>query len=353
VGTAGVTITGAGNYSGSLETSFEIIPIDTSGPSPEQISAHSGKDQQATVGTALADTVSVLVSDRYSNPVAGVEVTFRITAGGGEFPGGAADTVMVTNKDGIADSPAWTLGTKAGEQTLRAEAGELPAVDFTATAVAEANSGDITTIEAAQGKVEPHTTEVSLSAFLIDRYENPIIDTEVTFELVTAPSGASGMAFRADSSGSRKAKGARQEVGTDRFTISTDTAGKAEVLFTVGDRSGEYLVEATAAGIGVISFDITAYSNGFKINQNYPNPFRGVTTVPVDIESESQVRMEVFDVSGRRVKTLYDGRLQPGWHRIEFDGRDLPSDVYWVRMVARSEDGTSYTGTISLTLVNQ
>ncbi|MFD2531804.1 hypothetical protein ACFSVN_05040, partial [Gracilimonas halophila] len=190
VGTAGVTITGTGNYSGSLETSFEIIPIDTSGPSPEQISAHSGEDQQATVGTALADTVSVFVSDRYSNPVAGAEVTFVITAGGGEFPGGAADTVMVTNKDGIAASPAWTLGPAPGENRLEAVVESLSGspVVFTATAL----TGTAEQMTAHSGEDQQATVGTALadtvSVFVSDRYSNPVAGAEVTFR-ITAGGG--------------------------------------------------------------------------------------------------------------------------------------------------------------------
>ncbi len=64
----------------------------------------------------------------------------------------------------------------------------------------------------------------------------------------------------------------------------------------------------------------------FSLSQNYPNPFNPRTTIEFTVPGESglkrQVSLEVYDMRGRRVRTLVDGELDPGSHRVNWDGRD-------------------------------
>ncbi len=82
---------------------------------------------------------------------------------------------------------------------------------------------------------------------------------------------------------------------------------------------------------------------GFRLEQNFPNPFNPGTTigfrVPADNEgsrgwgSESGlVKLAVYDVLGREVAVLVNERMEPGEHRVSFDGRGLGSGVYYYRL---------------------
>ena len=53
-----------------------------------------------------------------------------------------------------------------------------------------------------------------------------------------------------------------------------------------------------------------------------PNPFHGALELRLDISTPADVRMEVFDVQGRRVADLGFGRLGGGAHKLGWDGRD-------------------------------
>ncbi len=69
---------------------------------------------------------------------------------------------------------------------------------------------------------------------------------------------------------------------------------------------------------------------------NSPNPFSGVTSFSTASPVAGNARMEVYDVTGRRV-VARDVSLKAGWQGIDFDGRDaagheLPSGVYFLRM---------------------
>lgn len=74
----------------------------------------------------------------------------------------------------------------------------------------------------------------------------------------------------------------------------------------------------------------------FALRQNYPNPFNPVTTIHYDVGVFSQVKLEVFDVLGRRVATLVDQQHGPGTHTVTFDAARLPSGLYLYRLEAGS-----------------
>ena len=70
---------------------------------------------------------------------------------------------------------------------------------------------------------------------------------------------------------------------------------------------------------------------------NYPNPFNPVTQIPFELPAAAQVRLDVYDVLGRRVATLVNEQVQAGDHRVSFDATGLSSGVYIARMQARDE----------------
>jgi hypothetical protein len=80
----------------------------------------------------------------------------------------------------------------------------------------------------------------------------------------------------------------------------------------------------------------------FQLLQNYPNPFNPSTTiryrVPADVSSQAFVTVEILDVLGRRIATLVARLEAPGtyevvWHGKNDRGEDVPSGVYYCRLV--------------------
>lgn len=84
---------------------------------------------------------------------------------------------------------------------------------------------------------------------------------------------------------------------------------------------------------------------GLVLKPNFPNPFSGTTTLELVTDATSAVALDVFDVSGRRVRHLDIGRVEAGPIAIELDGRDqagelLPSGVYFCRVSAGADRAT-------------
>ncbi len=78
----------------------------------------------------------------------------------------------------------------------------------------------------------------------------------------------------------------------------------------------------------------------YLLGQNYPNPFNPTTTIPFSLQKAGKVELKVFDILGREVVTLVDQRMQPGFHKIRFDGTGLASGIYHYRL---KFDGKVYT----------
>jgi hypothetical protein len=75
----------------------------------------------------------------------------------------------------------------------------------------------------------------------------------------------------------------------------------------------------------------------FKLGYSSPNPSSGVSSVEFVLDSEQVVQLDVFDVAGRRVRSLESGLRTAGAHRVTWDGRrdngnSSPSGVYFFRL---------------------
>ena len=77
----------------------------------------------------------------------------------------------------------------------------------------------------------------------------------------------------------------------------------------------------------------------------HPNPFNPKTSLRFTLVQDAEVQVGIFDVSGRRVARLFDGRLGAGDHRLDWDARDesgavLPAGLYLYRITTPDEAGT-------------
>ena len=84
---------------------------------------------------------------------------------------------------------------------------------------------------------------------------------------------------------------------------------------------------------------------------NYPNPFNPSTNISYQLSTMSRVTLKVFDILGREVVTLVDEQMEAGYYSILFDGSELASGIYFVRLVAQSEEGKPFVQTRKLLLM--
>ncbi len=121
-----------------------------------------------------------------------------------------------------------------------------------------------------------------------------------------------------------------------------DLATTATNVFIVGTGglviTGEHLI-----GITPISTEVP---QNFSLSQNYPNPFNPSTKIKVEILKSENIKLFIFDITGKVVTTLVNETLRPGTYEVSFDASSLSSGTYFYRLTS-----SSFTETKKMVLV--
>jgi hypothetical protein len=99
------------------------------------------------------------------------------------------------------------------------------------------------------------------------------------------------------------------------------------------------LKKVTMTNVGVETADHKAVLTPFALGGAAPSPFSWETRISYSLARTGKTELIVYDVSGRKVRTLMDGEVNPGASWVKWDGRDdlgraVPSGVYFYRLQA-------------------
>jgi hypothetical protein len=80
----------------------------------------------------------------------------------------------------------------------------------------------------------------------------------------------------------------------------------------------------------------------FALHDNYPNPFNPTTTIEYEVGHTGDVIVEIYNMLGKRVRSLLRTTSKPGLHQIQWDARDdtgnqAPSGAYLCKVQFNSE----------------
>ncbi len=191
------------------------------------ITANAATNAQAgTVGQALAQPATVVVTDQNGNPIINATVTWTVVSGAGT----TSAPTSVTDVSGTA-TVTWTIDTIARVDSMTASIASGTSVTFTATG----NAGAATTVAKVSGDSQTVVSDSTSAPFVIkvtDRYGNAVAGATVAW--VVTGGGALSAA-----------------------STTTDATGKSQVTLTLGATPGPYVITATALTLTAVTFNLT------------------------------------------------------------------------------------------------
>lgn len=98
-------------------------------------------------------------------------------------------------------------------------------------------------------------------------------------------------------------------------------------IITSGFFSGRIVNQSTSN-----ESDIPGLYEEFQLFQNYPNPFNTETTIRYSLPEAGQVKLEIFNILGKHVATLFNEYRSPGVYYVSFNGANLSSGVYMYKI---------------------
>ena len=118
--------------------------------------------------------------------------------------------------------------------------------------------------------------------------------------------------------------------------VKADNNGNVYITGTSGGFTGiDFLTVKYSQPIGITPIG-TEVPEGFSLEQNYPNPFNPVTNIRIQMPNSGNVKLTVFDITGKEVAVLVNENLSAGTYNIDFDASRLASGTYFYRMEAGS-----------------
>ena len=113
---------------------------------------------------------------------------------------------------------------------------------------------------------------------------------------------------------------------------------KVYYYITANSNNGRTVSKPFTAPVGFYKFlvtnttGITGNENKlyyYTLYQNYPNPFNPETKISYYIENKSFVSLKIFDITGKEISKLVNSVQDQGFYSLNFDGKKLPSGVYF------------------------
>lgn len=182
-----------------------------------------------------------------------------------------------------------------------------------------------------------------------------------TFQVnILGPGSAAGVNIASDGGTLSPTDGSLQSLNGELTHTSPKTAGQTGVTFdfqfTAPNSEGTVTLAATGNSVNqngsnsgdfwnhASNFSVTVSSasdiadnanlnpNSFRLDQNFPNPFNPATTIRFNLPQSGSARLSVFNANGELIQILKEGNLSAGEHSIRFDGRNLPSGVYFYQL---------------------
>ena len=72
--------------------------------------------------------------------------------------------------------------------------------------------------------------------------------------------------------------------------------------------------------------------NIYRLYPNYPNPFNSQTNIKIGLPKESNLKIIIYDINGKTVEKIYEGKLNQGYHNFTWNAINQPTGIYFIKM---------------------
>ena len=132
--------------------------------------------------------------------------------------------------------------------------------------------------------------------------------------------------------------------GTYDLIVETDDAVANLLGISVSENETLGNLELVLGQLDVEEVDVNLLIA--QLHKNYPNPFNPTTTISFDLRTSGNVKLEVFNSRGQKIKTLLQENLNSGAHSVIWSGKDssnnaVSSGVYFYRLSSKDYTATS------------
>ena len=100
--------------------------------------------------------------------------------------------------------------------------------------------------------------------------------------------------------------------------------GLSENVFTIGDSTTSI-------------FESGMDTHGYRLAQNFPNPFKHITNISYSLQKSNFVTLKVYDLTGKEIHTLFNGFQELGTYSVNFDAHKFSSGIYFYKLEAGNE----------------
>lgn len=149
----------------------------------------------------------------------------------------------------------------------------------------------------------------------------------------------------------------RDTTGGDFHLVATNCGDPSDSpCIDAGDPAVSDSLLDCSWGLGAIHSDMGAYGGGrmmtgiddvhseisrrLALARNYPNPFNVSTSLEYNLSEASYLNIDIYNILGQRVATLFDGTQDAGQHTIIWDATAFPSGVYFARLKTKRHSQT-------------
>ncbi|MCX6157288.1 MAG: T9SS type A sorting domain-containing protein [Ignavibacteriae bacterium] len=104
--------------------------------------------------------------------------------------------------------------------------------------------------------------------------------------------------------------------------------------YILAGTEGQSIWRRTLTDFIGIKYINTEVPSSFSLSQNYPNPFNPMTNIKFAVPKSSEVKIVVYDISGKELEVIVNEKLQAGTYQADWNGSNYSSGVYFYKIMA-------------------